>query len=133
MNWRSIIRKFCEWHWHASVRKNKAACTSNLSLVPHQLSSRPPHARKRRRKIQKKFAPYPAISAYIWIALPISSKAWALTTSTLAFGTMTSSETILATLWTSDKEHIIGLNRKWHFTQKRLRIFKWMGLYQESN
>lgn len=54
-------------------------------------------------KYKKNVAPYPAISADIWITLPISSKAWALTATTLALRTVTSSKTILATLWTSDK------------------------------
>lgn len=58
---------------------------------------------EKRRKISNHVAPYPAISADIWITLPISSKARALTATTLALGTVTSSKTILATLRTSDK------------------------------
>lgn len=50
--------------------------------------------------------PNPAISTDIWVTFTSSSKAWALSTSTLTLGTMAASEPVFAALGTTEGRRI---------------------------
>lgn len=68
------------------------------------------------------YSPDPTIPTNIWVTFSVSSKAWALTTSTLTFSTMAASKSVLATLWTSGSEEIISCQQPWTHTNQKSKL-----------
>lgn len=60
----------------------------------------------KKKKICYKHIPNPAVSTNIRITFPVCSKTWALTTTALTFGTVATSEMVLAHLRTTKTQNI---------------------------